>query len=296
MLRESLTRRQKESLKFLVPVFVVLIVMQVFPFIYNIYLSLTSWFPPAQDHPSFIGFGNYIRAFHDSVFLNSLKVQVLFTILTITFELLLGLGVALLLNREIRMRNTFRTLVLLPMMATPAAMTLVWKVMYNPTTGIINKFLQPIYTILGVEPLTWVGSSATALWSVIIISVWRWAPFATLILLAGLQSIPKLYYEVAEISGASGWQKFRFVTLPSLKISIITILLFRSIDSLKTFAIIHNLTGGGPSDSTQIPNLYIFFKAFEGFKLGYSSALSMILFFVAMALAVVSIYLLRRGG
>jgi len=289
--------KRKDVYKYILPVVVLIVLFQVFPFLYNFYLSLHSWYLPTQKIPIFVGLKNYIDAWRDENFLHSIKVQFLFSIISLSVELLIGLGLALLLNREIKGKNIFRTLFILPMMATPVAMNLIWKVMYNPTTGLINQFLLPVYKFFSIEPLTWTGDTSTALLSVIIASVWRWAPFTVFILLAGLQSIDPTLYEAASIDGASTLKRFQHITLPYLKTPIAIALLFRSLDLFKTFDEIYILTGGGPALATEIINIHIFFKAFEGFHMGYASALTMILFLFSMALAgiIVVIIFLRES-
>ncbi len=271
-----------------------LVAIQVFPFAYTAFLSLHSWYMPIQPAPSFIGLANYVRALTDPRFLNSLKVLAQFSLGTLALEFSFGLAIALLLNRELKGRNLLRSLFILPMMATPAAMTLIWKVMYNPTTGVINQLLDPVYRFLHVTPLAWAGSSQTAMLSVVLVSFWRWTPFVMLILLAGLQSVPKSLYEAANVDGANGWQQFRYITLPKLKGPLIIAFLFRSMDMLKTFDEVYILTGGGPAQVTELTNIYVYFQAFEAYQMGYASALVMFLFAVATLFAVVSLVLVSR--
>ncbi|MGE5482006.1 MAG: carbohydrate ABC transporter permease [Bacteroidota bacterium] len=285
---------KREIALYLLPSIALLTVIQVFPFAYTAILSFHNWYLPMQQSPVFSGLANYARAITDPRFLNSLKVLGQFSLGTLALEFTFGLAVALLLNRELHGRNLFRSLFILPMMATPAAMTLVWKVMLNPTTGVVNQLLDPVYRLLNVEPLAWAGSSSTAMLSVILVSFWRWAPFVMLILLAGLQSIPRSLYEAADVDGAGPWQKFLFITLPRLRGPLVIAFLFRSMDMLKTFDEVYILTGGGPAQTTELTNIYVFFQGFEAYQMGYSSALVMFLFAFATLFACGSLWLLGK--
>ncbi len=289
--RRSWGRREWQ---YVLPVVVFLTLFQIFPFAYTGYLSLHHWYLPSGSGPRFAGLGNFIRALHDRDLLHSLDVLFRFSAGTLMLEFSLGLLIALLLNQDLSGRNLFRTLFIIPMMATPAAMTLVWKVMYNPTTGVINQLLAPLYAGVGVEPLAWAGSSRTALLSVVLVSAWRWTPFVMLILLAGLQAIPRSLYEAAGVDGATSWQQLVYITLPRMRTAFVTAFLFRSLDVLKTFDEVLVLTRGGPGRATEVTSLYVYFQGFEAFQMGYSSALAMVLFGLSVALVWATMRLSRN--
>jgi multiple sugar transport system permease protein len=180
---------------------------------------------------------------------------------------------------------------LLPMVSTPVAVALIWVVMFNPSLGILNYFL----TCIGLKPLLWLGHPSTALSSLILMDTWKWTPFMVLILHSGLQSLPITPFEAARIDGASRWQTFRYVTLPLLRPSIAVSLIFRTMDSLKTFDTIYVMTEGGPNNATEILNIYTFQTGFKYFHIGYASALAVILVLFVFAVNLLLIKLRERS-
>jgi multiple sugar transport system permease protein len=161
----------------------------------------------------------------------------------------------------------------LPMVSTPVAVALIWVIMFNPSLGILNYFL----TSLGLKPLLWLGHPRTVLPSLILMDTWKWTPFMVLIIHAGLQSLPLTPFEAARIDGASRWQVLRYITLPLLRSTIAVALMFRTMDSLKTFDTIYVMTEGGPNNASEILNIYTFQTGFKYFHIGYASALAVIL-------------------
>ena len=166
-----------------------------------------------------------------------------------------------------------RSLMILPMVVTPVVTGLTWRIMYNPTFGLINYFLG----MFGFEPRAWVDKASTALPALIIADVWQWTPFMFLMIYAGMQSLPDEPFEAARVDGATGWQSFRFLTLPMLSQVILVAILLRTIESIKTFDIIFALTRGGPGTATQTLNIYTFALAFEWLKPGYAAAIAVII-------------------
>jgi len=192
---------------------------------------------------------------------------------SVVLSVALGLGIALFLNRDFRFRKAARTLLLLPMLATPAAMAVVWMIMYNPTLGVMNYLLS----LIGLPPQLWVNSTASVIPSLVIVEVWKWFPLPMLIILAALQSLPDSVFEAAVVDGASKWQLLRFVTFPMIKPAVITATILRTIDSLKAFDMIYVMTQGGPDIASETLEIYTFKTAFAYFEVGYSSALAIIL-------------------
>ena len=193
----------------------------------------------------------------------------------LTCEFLLGLGLALLLNNQIRGRGFFRASLLVPMMLPTVVVGVVWRLMLNPNFGAVNETLKQFG--IDTESLTWTASPKLALLSVIAVDVWQWTPFVFLVLLAGLQAIPQEPYEAALIDGSSRWQTFWHVTLPLLKPSILIVLLLRTMDLLRVFDQIFILTEGGPGFATETISLYIYRTAFRFFDFGYAAAMSFVL-------------------
>jgi len=207
-------------------------------------------------------------------------------------EFSIGLGLALLLNSQIRGRGFFRATLLVPMMLPAVVVGVVWRLMLNPNFGAINGTLKNFG--LNTESLTWTASPRLAMLSVIAVDVWQWTPFVFLVLLAGLQAIPQEPYEAALIDGSSRWQTFRYVTLPLLKPAILIALLLRTMDLLRVFDQIFILTEGGPGFATETISLYIYRAAFRFFDFGYAAAMSFVLLILTNVISALYIRLLQN--
>jgi len=264
------------------PALFVLALITIFPFVINIINSLRRYYLIDPRGPTYIGIENFWRIFFtDSEFWHSLFITLCYTGGAVTFEFWLGLGIALLLNSDSKFRKRMRTVLLLPMAATPVAVAFIWRIMYSPSLGIINFFLRT----LNLPESTWIGDPNTALLSLVIVDVWQWTPFMMLIFLAGLAALPPEPFEAARVDGAGDWQIFAHVTLPLLKPIAFIALLFRSIDAFKTFDIIFVLTRGGPGNSTQTLNLYTYLKGFSYLRMGYASALAIIMLIIVIIMS-----------
>ncbi len=204
-----------------------------------------------------------------------------YLVATVTSQLVLGLAVALLLNRDLRAKGIIRTIVVLPMMATPVAVGLIWRFMYNTDLGMVNYFLS----LIGMKKFDWLGNIKTGFWAVVITDVWQWTPLIVLILLAALQALPHDLYEAASIEGANKLQTFRYITLPLIRPAILVALLIRIMESFKTFDIIFVLTGGGPGATTQVLSLYTYKVGFRQFEMGQASALSFFMLIIVLLIA-----------
>jgi len=270
-------------LLFITPAVVVLLTLSIYPLIYSVTISLqrdtasgTVW-----------GLGNFTRLFTDVFFWTAMAHTFVYAGAALTCEFLLGLGLALLLNAQIRGRGFFRASLLVPMMLPPVVVGVVWRLMLNPDFGAINGTLK--WFGISTESLTWTASPRLAMLSVIAVDVWQWTPFVFLVLLAGLQAIPQEPYEAALIDGSSRWQTFRHVTLPLLKPAILIVLLLRTMDLLRVFDQIFILTEGGPGFATETISLYIYRTAFRFFDFGYAAAMSFVL--LALTNVVSAIYI-----
>ena len=233
---------------FTLPSVAVVFVLMVFPVLYTLYMSVHSWFASSVTSPELVGLGNFQRAFlEDDRFRNALWLTVYFTGLATALQVVLGVTLALLLNRPFRGKGLFRSIFLLPMVATPVAIALVWMMMYNPTLGVMNYLVG----LVGLGPYKWVSDAAVVIPALVVVDTWEWTPLITLIALAGLATLPLEPYESAMIDGASAAQMFWRITLPLLRPAIIVALLFRAIDCLKTFDIIYVMTAGGPGFASE---------------------------------------------
>jgi multiple sugar transport system permease protein len=265
------------------PAVVALLAIMVFPSFFNLYISLNEWFAASASPPEFVLFDNYIRLFtEDEAFPAAIGRTLYFTVLAVGAQMLLGLGIALVLHREFRGQNLARSVFMLPMMATPAAIALVWVLIYHPTLGVINYLLS----VLGISPQEWLSKSHLAIPSLALVDTWQYTPFVTMVLLAGLAAMPLEPFESARIDGAGSWQMFRYITLPLLRPTIVVI------DSLKVFDTIYVMTQGGPGRASETLNLYAFRTAFEYFHVGYAASISLTL--IALVF-VVSAAIFRAG-
>jgi multiple sugar transport system permease protein len=264
--------------------------MLVFPFGYTAYLSLQEWFA-AGPPPHFVGVQNYVALLGDARFLNALARTLIFTALSVTVEVALGIALALMFARQFIGRGIARTIFLLPMVATPVAISLVWLLMFDPATGVLNYLLK----LIGLGPSLWVNDSFLAIPALVLVDVWQWTPIVMLMVLGGLTALPDDPFEAARIDGASHWQIFRYLTLPMLRPYIVVAALFRGIDALKTFDSIYVITRGGPGFASETLNLYIYATAFDYLHFGYSSAMLVVFFLIVLGLSAALIAVRRKA-
>lgn len=267
-----------------------IILMMAFPILFTIYLSFTQWFGSLRTAPKFIGLDNYIRLFsEDPRFWGAVGRTLLLTGGAVAAQTVIGVAIAVLLHRQFRLRGLVRSVILLPMIATPVAVALIWRLMFNPQLGVFNDMLSRI----GIPPSDWLADPNLALLMVGIVDTWEWSPLITLITLAGLSALPEDPFEAASIDGANAWQKFWHVTLPMVRPIVVVAVVFRLIEALKTFDIILVMTNGGPGFATETLNIYAYNIAFQYQQLGYSAAL-LIVFFLLVLLISSSVMSLRR--
>ena len=279
-------------LMFTTPAAVVVFVLMVFPVFYTLYMSLHSWFASSLTAPEFIGLQNFKRAFtQDERFRNAIWLTLYFTTLATALQVVLGVALALLLNRPFRGKGFFRSIFLLPMVATPVAIALVWMMMYNPTLGVMNYLVG----LIKLGPFKWVSDASLVIPALAAVDTWEWTPLITLITLAGLATLPLEPYESALIDGATPAQMFWRITLPLLRPTIMVALLFRAIDCLKTFDIIYVMTAGGPGFASETLNVYTFQVGLFYFHIGYACSLLVILFALVLGVSLVLIKV-RRGA
>ncbi|MBP6440148.1 MAG: sugar ABC transporter permease [Caldilineaceae bacterium] len=227
----------------------------------------------------------------DARFWNAVWNTLYFTALAITVELVLGVAIALLLDaKDYRGKRVVTSILLLPMMATPVAVAMVWLLMFEPTAGVINYALGE----LGLPKPLWIAGSNSVIPSLVLVDVWEWTPLITLIVLAGLAGLPSEPFEAARVDGASYLQILRRVTLPLLLPTISVAGLLRFIDCIKTFDIIYGMTGGGPGFSSETLNIYTYNQAFYYFNFGYASALLVIFFTIVTGISLLVTYSRRR--
>ncbi|MCA0422219.1 MAG: sugar ABC transporter permease [Proteobacteria bacterium] len=269
---------------FLAPAGLVLAVALLYPIGYMVYASFLDWNPSQKiNEAAFVGLRNYANLLVDPAFRESLWVTIKFASVVVSLEMLLGVGLALLLDRKLRGMTLLRTLFILPMMIAPIVVGLMWRYMYHPTVGTFNRALKG----LGLPPVEWLSDSNWALVSIIIADIWQWTPFIFILALAALQSLPKSAMEAARIDGATGWQQILHIKLPLMMPVLIVTCLLRLIDAFKVLEVVLVLTNGGPGLSTEILSLRIARTASEFRELGKAAAMSnyLLLFLMVLTLA-----------
>jgi ABC-type sugar transport systems, permease components len=237
------------------------------------YMLWTSTQRKVQGLDSFVLLGNYASVLQDHAFWDALLRSALYVGFAVGAELIIGLALALLLRRQIRGVGLVRSLIIVPMMIPPIVAGLIWKILYDPSFGILNYALSAV----GVDGPVWVGNASTALPSLIIVDIWQWTPFMVLVLLAGLSSLPEEPVEAACVDGANSWQVFRFVTLPGLRRIIDVLILFRALDALKSFDTIFTLTQGGPGRATETIVYDTYLTAFRYYEVGKAASMAVLL-------------------
>lgn len=263
------------------PALVIMALALLYPLGYMVYGSFRDWDPSqALGESTFVGLKNYYTLWNDPNFRESVAVTLKFALSVVTIEMVIGVGLALLLDRNLRGMSLLRTLFILPMMIAPVVVGLVWRYMYHPTIGIFNKTLKSI----GLEPIDWLGQNA--LTSVIIADIWQWTPFIFILALAALQSLPRSALEAARIDGATGWQQIVHIKLPLMMPVLIVTCLLRLIDAFKVLEVILVMTEGGPGLSTEILALRISRTATEFRELGVAAAMSNYLLIMLLILTV----------
>jgi len=273
-------------LMLIAPAFIILLVLSMGPLFHSLYTGMFDWNMSKQDK-TFVGFGNYKTILQDSYFWNAFLNTLYQVFGTVGIQLVVGLVVALLLARTFKGVKMLRALYLLPMMTTPIVVGLVWRMLFNPELGLINYYLAKV----GISGPNWLGDPNWAMPSIILSDVWLSTPFMTMILLAGLQTLPSDPYESAELDGANRFQTFWYITLPLLKPYIYMALLFRLMDAIKRFDTIYIMTGGGPGNKTETLNIYVYHQAFEFLKTGYAAALSNVML---LFILLISVYFLGK--
>ena len=256
----------------LAPALLVLAAITVAPALYLVVTSLTplNLINPASGRDFSDPPLNYREAFADPRFVNSVWVQVKLSLATVTSQLLLGLGVALLLNARSKFLEAIRTTFLVPMVLPPIVVAIIWKVLYTPDISPLHRALA----FVGLPVSSLITNPDTALWAIAAAETWEWFPFTMLMVLAALQMIPEEPLEAARIDGASNWQLFWYVILPYIRPTLVVAGLFRLIDSIKAFPLIYVLTNGGPGSVTEVTNYYAFVQAFNFSYWGYASAIA----------------------
>lgn len=283
-----LARRRRSYYLFIVPALAVVGAVIVFPWLFTLWMSAFDWTIGSAAH--FVGFGNYRTLATNQRFLEAVLHTFYFTALAVIAPLVLGTAAAMIFHREFPLRGVLRGVFVMPMMATPVAVALVWTMMFHPQQGVLNYLLS----LVGLPPSLWVYSPTLVIPSLVLVEVWHWTPLVMLIVLGGLAALPTEPYESARLDGASEWQLFRFITLPLVAPFIAVAAVIRTIDALKTFDTIYVITGGGPGTASETINLYLYLQAFAFYNIGTASAVVVVFFVIVLALALLLLHVREK--
>ncbi|MES0447711.1 MAG: sugar ABC transporter permease [Desulfobacterales bacterium] len=273
---------------FVIPTIVFLILINIFPLFYSLILSFADYSAISGKSPDFIGIQNYREILHDPHIWESLYITMKYVIISVSGQLVVGFGIALLLNRAIPFKGTITTLLMLPMMMSMAIVGLFWKLLYSPSWGIINY-------LLGLEKFVWISNPKMALLAIAITDIWMWSPFVMLLSLAGLSAIPQHLYEAAAIDRASRWFTFRRITLPLVTPLLLIAVIFRTMEAFKTFDLAFIMTGGGPGTATEMISIKLYNMAFPQWQTGKSCALAYILLIMIIGISNIYIKYLNKA-
>ncbi|MAY89064.1 MAG: ABC transporter permease [Pseudooceanicola sp.] len=279
---------------FVAPTIFLLLAINIFPLIWTINLSFTNFKANRANRAvEYIGLRNYERILNDSDIWLTMQATAHFLFWTIFFQVLIGFTLAWLINRKFKGNDLWTTIIVLPMMLSPAVVGNFWTFLYQPQIGLFN-YVVAFFT--GADPSSFqmIGDVALAPWSIVIVDTWMWTPFVMLICLAGLRSIPDYIYEAAEIDRASKMRQFFTITIPMVLPFLMLAVLFRGIENFKMFDLVVQLTGGGPGSTTELTSINLKREAFEKWRTGYASAYAIILFVTVFGLASIYVKALNK--
>jgi multiple sugar transport system permease protein len=279
---------------FIAPVIVLLLAINIFPLIWTIRLSFTNYKSNLPYAPlKFIGLANYADILSDEDVWHGMQVTAHFVLWTIALQVLIGFGLALLINRNFRGHSLWTTVILLPMMLSPAVVGNFWTFLFQPQIGLFNDIVA-FFTGIDPSSFSMIGDVRLAPWTIVLVDTWMWTPYVMLICLAGLRSIPDYLYEAAEVDRASPWRQFWSITLPMVLPFLMLAVLFRAIENFKMFDMVNLLTSGGPGSTTELASITLKREAFEKWRTGYSSAFAIILFVTIFGAANIYVKALNR--
>lgn len=291
--RTSQRRRRQTTTAylFILPGMLLFVAWTLYPLLYSLVMSFAEWnlIKPSR----FVGLDNYTRALSDPVFWLALRNTLLYTVITVPGQMILGLALALLLDQPLRARAFFRTIYYIPVVTSWVVVSLIFTYLYNGQAGLINWVLRDGLHLIG-KNINWLGEPLTANLAIASLGIWKGIGWTMVIFLAGLQSIPPELYEAAAIDGAGGWQRLRSITLPLIRQTTLFILVLLTIGGFQVFISVYVMTGGKPLHRTDVLLTYMYSNAFEFLDLGYGSALAYLFALMVFVLSMAQIRLLRR--
>ncbi|WP_282940832.1 sugar ABC transporter permease [Paenibacillus sp. RC67] len=291
-MKELFEKKQWSGYVFILPSVITLMLLVTYPLLYGIYISffntnlLNQW--------DFVGFSHYVEIFRNLEFVNRIVLTLKFTVATVGGHVILGVGLAILLNRKLPGQTLFRAILILPWLLPEVVVGLLWKWIFNPMYGLINHYLIKLHMIS--EPFSWLSNISVAYGAVVIVCIWKGFPMLMLMVLAGLQTISEDLYEASKIDGCSGVQSFRYITIPSLVPVLLVSLILDTVWWFKHFTIIWLLTQGGPANETNIVSIDIYKSAFDYFEFGKAAAMAVIVLFVCSFIGYIYRRMLNRDN
>ena len=279
---------------FVAPTILILLAINIFPLIWTIYLSFTNFRVNRPNNAiEWVGLRNYERILGDADIWMTMQATAHFLIWTIVCQVVIGFTLAYLINKKFRGNDLWTTIIVFPMMLSPAVVGNFWTFLYEPQIGLFNYVVG---FLTGADPSSFsmIGEVTLAPWSIVIVDTWMWTPFVMLICLAGLRSIPDTIYEAAECDRASKWRQFWTITIPMILPFLMLAVLFRGIENFKMFDLVVQLTGGGPGNTTTLTSIDLKREAFEKWRTGFSSAYAVILFVTVFGLASIYVKALNK--
>ncbi|HEX8597852.1 MAG TPA: sugar ABC transporter permease [Chloroflexia bacterium] len=292
--RDTLRQRLRKSIPaylFILPGMLLFVVWTLYPLLHSLTMSFAEWnlIKPSR----FVGMENYTRAFNDPVFWLALRNTLFYVVITVPGQMIIGLGIALLLDAPLRARGFFRTIYYIPVVTSWVVVSLIFTYLFNGQAGLINWVLRDGVQVID-KNINWLSEPLTANIAIATLGIWKGLGWTMVIFLAGLQSVPIHLYEAASIDGATAWQRFRFVTVPLIRQTTLFIMVMLTIGAFQVFISVYIMTGGNPLHRTEVLLTYMYENSFESLDLGYGSALSYIFAIMVFTLSMTQIRLLKR--
>jgi multiple sugar transport system permease protein len=274
---------------FAAPAAIVVAAVIVFPWLFTLFMSVHDW--KVSGATPYVGLANYAKMLTDERFQWAIWRTLYFTAASVIAPVVLGVWAAVCFSAKFKLKGLARTVFVLPMMATPVAISLVWTMMFHPQLGVLNYILS----LFGIPPSAWVYDSSTVIPTLVMVETWQWTPLIMLIVLGGIASLPTDPYEAARLDGANAWQMFRHITYPLVWPFIVVASVIRMIDALKAFDTIYVITLGGPGTSSETLNILLYQTAFAYYDLGYGSAMVVVFFVLILLISLLLLHVRQRA-
>jgi multiple sugar transport system permease protein len=275
-------------LLFVLPALVVTVAVIIFPWIYTVFMSLHEW--QVGSARTWVGLDNYAALLSDVRVREAVGRTFVYTVLAVVLPVVLGTLAAIIFHQDFPLRGLFRGIFILPMIATPVAIALVWTMMYHPQLGVLNYLL----TRVGLPPSLWIYAPDTVIPALVLVETWQWTPLVMLIVLGGLAALPVEPLESAVVDGAGIWRIYRDIVLPLILPFLMVAVVLRTIDALKAFDTIFTMTQGGPGTASETINIYLYLQAFSFFRIGHASAVVVVFFVIVVACSLALLVIRQR--